>query len=555
MNAIRRLFLLLLLVLPRPAAADDGPAAAPDATRQAIAAALAEARARGCENPANTLDHILCAGVVRIGVRANYPGFGVASAAEDGGVSYKGYDVDVAQEIARRLGERMEPIGVNPGNRIAMAAEGQVDMVVATMAHSVSRDKQVTFIRPHYYGSATAVIASAALHLPDLASLAGRTVCVPLGAASNGVLARHGARLMLFDQPQHLLDALRFGRCAVVTHDESFFVEAMSDPAFAAQFAQKFTFSPGPWGIGIAQQGSAELAHLLGLLVTDFHRSGLLVGLAARDGVPGGFLAEQARTWSRPDCILADGDPSPACMLKPIDDVDAPTSFAGRVAGGEAWLQQHLGLEIHFPMLKGQAALALFRDGIVNSLLLVFGAILATVGFALVFQYGLRHRWSEVRIAAGVLTMLLQSSPIVLLLILGYFITTALLTYDTGVAMGIAVAVIGLANGSFAGSAMADAARVLAAGGDPAQVPLRTVLRRSATQLTSFIANAARASAVASFIGTPELLTSLTEIASVTSERRTTFTLLLIFYLIIVMTVVGLSGLLTRWLTAPEKRA
>jgi ABC-type amino acid transport system permease subunit len=68
--------------------------------------------------------------------------------------------------------------------------------------------------------------------------------------------------------------------------------------------------------------------------------------------------------------------------------------------------------------------------------------------------------------------------------------------------------------------------------------------------------NAARASAVASFIGTPELLTALTDIASVTTERRTTFAILLVFYLAIVMMVVWLAGILTRhFATQPEVAA
>jgi ABC-type amino acid transport system permease subunit len=142
----------------------------------------------------------------------------------------------------------------------------------------------------------------------------------------------------------------------------------------------------------------------------------------------------------------------------------------------------------------------------------------------------------------------------VLLLILGYFLATAVLDYGTVVSICTAIIVIGLSNGSFAGAAIAEAAQTLTRQ-TGVYVPLPTVLRHSATQITGFAVNAARASAVASFIGTPELLTALTDITSVTTEKRTTFTILLLFYMAVVMIVVWLAGILTRRIPAQESAA
>ena len=54
----------------------------------------------------------------------------------------------------------------------------------------------------------------------------------------------------------------------------------------------------------------------------------------------------------------------------------------------------------------------------------------------------------------------------------------------------------------------------------------------------------------ASFIGAPELLSALTDIASFSSGRATTYALLLVFYTVVVMAVVWLcrrfQGLLER---------
>ena len=63
---------------------------------------------------------------------------------------------------------------------------------------------------------------------------------------------------------------------------------------------------------------------------------------------------------------------------------------------------------------------------------------------------------------------------------------------------------------------------------------------RSATQIVAFLINAAKGTPIASFIGAPELLSALTDITSFSSGRATTYTLLLVFYTVVVMAVVWL---------------
>ena len=64
--------------------------------------------------------------------------------------------------------------------------------------------------------------------------------------------------------------------------------------------------------------------------------------------------------------------------------------------------------------------------------------------------------------------------------------------------------------------------------------------------------NATRGSPAASVIGVPELLSALTDIASFSSERITTYTLLLVFYMSVVAAVVWLGN---RWVAGLQRRA
>ena len=64
----------------------------------------------------------------------------------------------------------------------------------------------------------------------------------------------------------------------------------------------------------------------------------------------------------------------------------------------------------------------------------------------------------------------------------------------------------------------------------------------------SFLVNAAKGTPIASFIGAPELLSALTDITSFASGRASTYSLLLVFYVCVVMVVVWLCDKLRIWL-------
>ena len=509
-------------------------------TGQPIDAILSDARMAGCGGESGALALVLCTGTIRIGARGQYKNF---SQFQDG--EYRGFEPDLARLIAARIGVRAEFVPVTAVNRMARLGHGDIDIILATMAHTVSRGQQIAFVRPHYYGSPTAVAGPRGVALPGLPDIAGHTVCVPLGNFSNVVLSRHHARLMIFEGPDRLLDALRLNVCSLVAHDRTLLAANLTgvdaDPDLADRFEEKFAFDFVPWGIGVAPAGAESLRRVLGLIVADLHRSGTLIALARANHIDETFLRQQQRVWSDPACRHEDGEVAEACLLRPADLEEKPTAFAPAAIAVEEWLHS-LGVgRVSFPMFKGEDSWRLFLAGIVNSLILVAGAIAATTGICLVLQSGLRARLTAVRIPVRALTGIVQCSPVILLLVLGYLIVTQWIAFSTPVALATAIVVIGLSNGSFAAAAVADAAASL-----EQNTPLAAILIRAAPQIMSFAVNAARASAVASFIGTPELLSALTDITSYTSERRTTFVLLLIFYMAVVIGVVALCRAVTR---------
>jgi polar amino acid transport system substrate-binding protein len=146
---------------------------------------------------------------------------------------------------------------------------------------------------------------------------------------------------------------------------------------------------------------------------------------------------------------------------------------------------------------------------------------------------------------ARLVTMALQSSPIVLTLVIAATIAHGLFALSTETVLGAAIAALGLANGSNAGQAIGEAMWSLRAEGVQGGLFGRA-LSRAATQIVAFLVNAAKGTPIASFIGAPELLSSLTDITSFSSGRITTYSILLIFYTAVVMVVVWLCGKLKQ---------
>jgi ABC-type arginine/histidine transport system permease subunit len=145
----------------------------------------------------------------------------------------------------------------------------------------------------------------------------------------------------------------------------------------------------------------------------------------------------------------------------------------------------------------------------------------------------------------------------VLSLVIAASAANAVFAFSAALALAAAILALGLINGGNAGQAIAEAVatlRVEHAAWPPGRPRLAEgtlfihALGRSITQIIAFLINATKATPIASFIGAPELLNALTDTTSFSSDRETTYWLLLVFYVAMVLVVVGLCRLLRRLL-------
>lgn len=167
MKGLFRLFALLILVVaiaacvqvaPAPAPADSGSSEGGDAAAPAD----------------DLLAEIMERGTIRISTDPNYEPQSFLNS--DG--EFVGFDVDVAREIASRLGVEVE--FVTPDWDLITAGNwgGQWDMSVGSMAITTGRDEVLEFANPPYYYTPAQFAATTASGITTLEQLNGQPICV-----------------------------------------------------------------------------------------------------------------------------------------------------------------------------------------------------------------------------------------------------------------------------------------------------------------------------------------------------------------------------------------
>jgi len=150
------------------------PSPSPEASPSAAASAEASPSAAAATPIAGgLLDVATKAGKIRVSTDPNYAP--QSSLKTDG--TYEGFDIDVATEIATRMGLQVEFLPQAWEAITAGSWGGRWDMSVGSMTVTSERQKVLDFSPPYYYTPAQ-MAASEASGITTLDGLAGKTVCV-----------------------------------------------------------------------------------------------------------------------------------------------------------------------------------------------------------------------------------------------------------------------------------------------------------------------------------------------------------------------------------------
>ena len=217
-RALRRLgFVLVALAIVATACGSD---AAVGEVDSAASGTASETESVELTQSDSVLEAVQEAGVVRVGVRNdNLP---VSFIDEDG--EWVGFDLELAEALAEELGVELELVPVDGTTRISFLESGQVDMSVASMNHTRSRDESIDFSITYFWDNQSFLVRTGEYESID--ELFGETVAASAGSSTidswtSYVDERGGdaPEFVEFDDKAAAVEAVRSGAVEGYTED------------------------------------------------------------------------------------------------------------------------------------------------------------------------------------------------------------------------------------------------------------------------------------------------------------------------------------------------
>jgi polar amino acid transport system substrate-binding protein len=212
-----------------------------------------------------------------------------------------GMEVDLAGDVAKQLGVKLQVVVVQSSNRIEFLNQGRVDMLIATMYDTKERRRAIDMIQPHYYSAATNVLAPKSAKLKEWKDLTGKPVCGQQGSVYNKWIEKtYGAKAMSLPTIEEGYAALRAGNCVAFVYNDLLLEMAAKEPQWKDYEVPLASEDRQYHSIGV-RKGVADSAFgkALSDIVTNWHKSGYLIDLNAKWGVPpNSYLEEEHKKLS-----------------------------------------------------------------------------------------------------------------------------------------------------------------------------------------------------------------------------------------------------------------
>jgi glutamate transport system substrate-binding protein len=214
-----------------------------------------EPTAEAEEFPAgSTMAKIQENGELLAGVKYDVPPFGLNNP-QSGEV--EGFDVDLAQYIADKLGVELKTREATSDNRIPLLVDGTIDLILSTMTITEERDLEVDFSEPYYVANGDVLVPEGS-DIQTLDDLNGQRVCTALGSTYADTIEKEApqADLRLVDLYSECFDLLQAGQVDAVSTDNVILTGmVIQDPSLQIL---GLDYTTEPYGIGIPE-GDTEM--------------------------------------------------------------------------------------------------------------------------------------------------------------------------------------------------------------------------------------------------------------------------------------------------------
>ena len=226
---------------------------------------------------ADVIDEVQKAGVIKIGIFEDFPPF--ASLGTD--MQIQGYDVDMANLIAKSLGVKAELVGINGQNRIPYLTEGKVDMLLS-IGFSDERAQVVDFTAPYapYY---IVVMGPRDIEVKGPEELKGKTIAVNKGTLEDTEVTKvapEGANIQRYNDYAGVISAFLSGQAQlmVVGNDVGATILAKQP---AIEPVEKFHLLTSPSNMAV-KKGESRLQEKLNDILAGMRKDGSLNELSLK---------------------------------------------------------------------------------------------------------------------------------------------------------------------------------------------------------------------------------------------------------------------------------
>ena len=211
----------------------------------------------------------------------------------------RGVNVDLANDIGRRLGVKVTLVSVQPSTRVQFLQQGKVDILIANMEYNAQRGELLDHVPTPYYRVGGTAITLKTSGIERWEDLRGKPVCISQGSSYiRPLVERYGAVPRAFQGSSQSLLALRGGSCVAAVHDAAPLLYPLQqrDPEWRDYRTLQPELEPAPSVIWV-RKGETDTVAKLDAIVKDWHRSGWLIEDETKNGLtpPSPALAE----WHR----------------------------------------------------------------------------------------------------------------------------------------------------------------------------------------------------------------------------------------------------------------
>jgi polar amino acid transport system substrate-binding protein len=258
-----------------------------------VAAAAVALGLGGAASAQDTLDRIKQRGTIVVGVKNDYKPWGYL----DPSGKIIGMEIDLVDDIAAKLGVKVEMIPVIAANRMEFLNQGRIDLILATMGDTAQRRQVIGMIEPNYYAGGTNVLAPKSAGLKSWNDIKGKKVCAVQGAYYNRRVSQlYQPELVVFPAVPEGLNALQGGNCVAFLFDDTLIGSTLAggDPKWANYEMPLASEDPQLWAMGVRQADlDGRFGKFLKDLSVEWHKTGKLMELEKKWGIkPSPYLVE-----------------------------------------------------------------------------------------------------------------------------------------------------------------------------------------------------------------------------------------------------------------------